>query len=70
MENSMQNTIENIKNKLDEIYYEGDLSDIGNAIGIAIGESLKQNEGEVGFDKEDFESGVKNGISLVDGTHP
>lgn len=55
---------ENIKNQLDKVNYKGDLSDIGNEIGIAIGNY---------FDKEntveDFISGLRHGISLVDCTH-
>lgn len=44
----------------------GDLGDIGNEIGIVIGKWIST---EMGFDKESFISGVKHGISLIDGTH-
>ena len=44
--------------------YEGDLSDCGNEIGIAVGQFFKSKE-----DIEDFITGLKHGISLVDGTH-
>jgi hypothetical protein len=44
--------------------YEGDISDIGNEIGIVIAKH---------FDKdntiEDFIMGLKHGVSLTDGTH-
>lgn len=43
-----------------------DLSDIGNHVGIAVGEIMSDKEG---FDKEDFIRGFKHGISLTDGTH-
>lgn len=44
-----------------------DLSDIGNTIGIVIGENL--NKEETGYEKSDFELGLRHGFSLVDGTH-
>jgi hypothetical protein len=54
----------NIKKQLDTAKYNGDISDIGNEIGIAIGEHIdKENT------VEDFISGLRHGISLVDGTH-
>lgn len=51
--------------KLSEIKYKGDISDIGNEIGIVI---------EKYFDKESntleaFISSVKHGVSLMNGTH-
>jgi hypothetical protein len=55
---------EDIKAQLDKANYAGDLSDIGNEIGIVIAKH---------FDEEntvnDFISGLKHGISLTDGTH-
>lgn len=55
---------EEIKAQLDKVNYAGDLSDIGNEIGIVIAKF---------FDEEntvnDFISGLKHGISLTDGTH-
>lgn len=42
-----------------------DLSDIGNAIGLTIGEYFSK---ELGFEKDDFLNGIKHGISLTDGT--
>ena len=51
--------------QLGEVSYDGDLSDIGNEIGIVIAKY---------FDKdntiEDFIMGVRHGVSLTDGTHP
>jgi len=53
-----------IISQLASIEYSGDISDIGNEIGIVIGDK---------FDKDntlnDFISGLKHGISLTDGTH-
>jgi hypothetical protein len=44
--------------------YEGDLSDIGNEIGIVIAKYLdKENT------VEDFIHGIRHGVSLTDGTH-
>jgi len=43
-----------------------DMSDLGNEIGVAV---AKHFSGEMGFDKESFLSGIRHGISLVDGTH-
>ncbi len=44
-----------------------DLSDIGNTIGIVIGNHLTDKE--MGFDEDDFLHGIKHGISLSNGTH-
>ena len=54
-----------IKTQLDEVNYDnGDISDIGNEIGIAIGEYLSTEE-----ELKDFIHGLKHGISLKNGTH-
>jgi hypothetical protein len=44
----------------------GDLSDLGNEIGIIIGQYTND---EMGYEKDDFVSGVRHGISISDGTH-
>ena len=53
-----------IISQLASIEYYGDISDIGNEVGIAIGRR---------FDKdntvEDFISGLRHGVSLANGTH-
>ena len=46
--------------------YEGDLSDIGNEIGLVIGKHISK---DLGYDADDFIRGLKHGISLIDGTH-
>ena len=55
---------ENIKTQLDNVKYDGDLSDIGNEIGIVIGKYLDENN-----TIEDFIRGVRHGVSLTNGTH-
>ena len=45
----------------------GDLSDLGNEIGIAIGEYHEENN--LQYDIKDFISGLKHGLSLTNGTH-
>ena len=45
----------------------GDLSDVGNEIGIVIAKYF--NDEDDGFDKESFLAGLNHGISLTDGTH-
>jgi hypothetical protein len=47
-------------------YEEGDLSDIGNEIGIILGDYMDESDG---FKFDDFISGLKHGISLTQGTH-
>ena len=44
----------------------GDLSDLGNEIGIVIGQYTND---KMGYDKEDFIAGVCHGISISEGTH-
>ena len=46
------------------VYKNGDVSDSGSEIGVAIGEHLSTEEG-----LNDFISGLKHGISLKNGTH-
>ena len=56
----------NISNHLQLIQYIGDLSDIGNEVGIAIGNSLENmNSDEINL----FIAGFKHGVSLTNGTH-
>ncbi len=45
--------------------YEGDISDIGNEIGIVIAKYFDE-ENTI----EDFIMGVRHGVSLTNGTHP
>jgi hypothetical protein len=48
-------------------YKNGDLSDIGNEIGILLGKHIKEDT--IGFEQSSLISGIKHGISLIDGTH-
>lgn len=63
MEN-FDKVVGDIISQLMKIEYSGDMSDIGNEVGIAIGNN---------FDKDntikDFIMGLRHGVSLVDGTH-
>ena len=45
-------------------YRNGDISDVGNEIGVTIGEYLSTEK-----KLNDFISGLKHGISLKNGTH-
>ena len=55
---------EEITWQLNTIDYVGDLSDLGNEIGIIIAKYLT-----VDNTVNDFIVGLKHGVSLVDGTH-
>lgn len=54
---------------LENLQYCGDLSDAGNEIGIVIGKAIEKYKSKLGWELEDFISGIKHGVSLVDGTH-
>ena len=60
-------TLIDISTKLPTVRYDnGDISDIGNEIGIAVGfviENMTQEE------ISDFISGFRHGVSLTNGTH-
>jgi hypothetical protein len=52
--------------RLFEIKYYGDVSDLGNEIGYVVGNVLKDmTETEM----NDFVHGIRHGISLTNGTH-
>lgn len=55
-----------LKERVDRMNYEGDLSDLGNEIGIIVGHAYKNmTEDEI----SDFINGFKHGVSLTNGTH-
>lgn len=55
-----------LKKVANKLHYEGDLSDLGNEIGVVIGKHYDNlNKEEIG----DLISGLKHGISLTNGTH-
>jgi hypothetical protein len=55
-----------LKEKVDRIDYIGDISDLGNEIGIVVGSTFKDMTNE---DIVDFINGFKHGVSLTNGTH-
>jgi len=66
-EDSIETKIEKIINEIKSSeYYKGDLSDLGNNIGILVGKYLSN---DLGFEEDDFMSGLKHGISISNGTH-
>jgi hypothetical protein len=48
-------------------YDNGDVSDIGNEIGIILGKYISDNL--FGWEKDDLISGINHGISIANGTH-
>ena len=58
--------INDLTKELEDIPELCDLSDVGNVIGIVIGKHLSD---EMGYEKEDFLTGLNHGFSLADGTH-
>lgn len=62
-----QKILRHISSELSNIPYDnGDISDLGNEVGIAIGTILSDiSEEEI----NDFVIGVRHGISLMNGTH-
>ena len=58
------NHLESIKNSAP--INHGDLSDLGNEIGIIIGQYTND---KMGYEKDDFIAGINHGISISDGTH-
>lgn len=59
--------IEILNHSTDKLNVGCDLSDIGNEIGVALGKYVDKNK--VGYELESFISGIRHGVSLVDGTH-
>lgn len=54
-----------INERLDEIKYQGDMSDMGNEVGYCLGKVFNMSQ----QDTNDFITGLKHGISLTNGTH-
>jgi hypothetical protein len=58
--------IEDSKDRQKELNYIGDISDMGNEIGVLVGTRYpNMNPVEI----ENFISGFKHGVSLTNGTH-
>jgi hypothetical protein len=69
MVGEIKNTTEIINDlirNLEQIPKGSDLSDVGNIIGIVIGENICE---KMGYEKNDFMDGLRHGFSLSDGTH-
>lgn len=62
-----QNLLKSVSSKLNIVTYNnGDISDLGNEIGIAVGSTIKNmTESEI----SQFISGFVHGVSLTNGTH-
>ncbi len=57
-----------ISQRLSNLPYDnGDMSDIGNEIGIILGKYTQDKL--FGWEREDFDSGLTHGISIANGTH-
>ena len=63
--NNFQHILKQISESLSKVSYEnGDLSDVGNEVGIAIGNYVLTEQ-----DFKDFVHGLRHGISLTNGEH-
>lgn len=67
----MENILEDLIKQLEAIknstpINQVDLSDLGNEIGIVIGQYTND---KMGYEKGDFIAGIHHGISISDGTH-
>ena len=65
--NEFEKILSEISKLTSDVNYSGDLSDIGNEIGIILGKYIEEDK--LGYELEDFINGIKHGISLTDGTH-
>jgi hypothetical protein len=63
---TLKNILIDLEKRVNEINYDGDLSDVGNEIGIILGEQLVKTDDDL----HDVISGLKHGISLGNNTHP
>ena len=63
--NNFQHILQQIQEHLSKVHYEnGDLSDIGNEIGIVLGSYITTEQ-----DVKDFVHGLRHGISLTNEEH-
>ena len=65
MEDNYLKLVKEISREIHTTTAYGDLSDVGNSIGIVIAKYFDKDIG----DKEDFLAGLNHGISITDGTH-
>ena len=62
---NFKHILNRIKTQLEDVNYDnGDMSDIGNEIGIVLGDFIT-TESEL----KDFIHGIRHGMSLTNGTH-
>ncbi len=62
---NFQHILKQISESLSKVSYDnGDLSDVGNEVGIAIGNYITTEQ-----EFKDFVSGLRHGISLTNGEH-
>jgi 2-keto-4-pentenoate hydratase/2-oxohepta-3-ene-1,7-dioic acid hydratase in catechol pathway len=55
-----------LKETVNRMNYTGDISDLGNEIGVTVGHTYKDmTEEEI----KDFITGFRHGVSLTNGTH-
>ena len=62
----LESLTESLKERQKDVNYIGDLADMGNEIGVLVG-NLYPNMNPVEI--EDFIQGLRHGISLTNGTH-
>jgi hypothetical protein len=66
-DNTKLNYIANsLKETVNRMNYTGDISDLGNEIGVVVGSAFKDMTDE---DITEFIHGFRHGISLTNGTH-
>jgi hypothetical protein len=62
---NFQHILKQISESLSKVSYDnGDLSDVGNEIGIVLGRYIDKEQ-----DLKDFIQGLRHGISLTNGEH-
>lgn len=65
-EDKFKEALVELSDKLSKVAYKGDLGDIGNDIGFIIAKYFDKANYD---DLDSFISGLRHGVSLVDGTH-
>ena len=66
IQNTLYQLVSNLGKTMDGIKYYGDISDLGNEIGYAVGNVIKDMTEQ---ETTDFIHGIRHGISLTNGTH-
>lgn len=63
---ALEDIIEDLLIHLRTVAVRGDISDLGNEIGIILG---KYTSDDIGYELDSFIDGIKHGVSLTKGTH-